>query len=187
MAEMEEKQKTSLARVLWFTGLSGSGKSTIALALKSRLEGEGRHVRVIDGDDVRSKEHKHLGFSREDIEENNRLIAQMCKRLQPEFDYILVPIISPLRESRENARRELGGAFVEVYVNASLETCMRRDAKGLYKKALSGRIKNFIGVDPHTPYEPPENPDVVINTEKDSVGESVEKIMKRLGIGDEMG
>jgi len=174
---MTEKNHPHDAVVLWFSGLSGSGKTTIAKELMRRMEGKGKKVRIIDGDDIRNSEHKHLGFSREDILENNRLIVELCKKSLREYDCILVPIISPFAISRENARKELGKAFVEVYVNAGLEACVRRDVKGLYKKALAGQIKNFIGVDKDTPYEPPKNPEVVIYSEKDNVDESVGKVM----------
>src|SRR3989338_2805235 len=122
------------AKVLWFTGLSGSGKTTIALALQKELEKRNKKFKVFDGDVVRQKLHKHLGFTPEDIKENNRLIAELCLKQINKYDFILVPIISPFRESRENARKILGNSFIEVYVKALLETVIERDVKVYYKK-----------------------------------------------------
>jgi adenylyl-sulfate kinase len=169
-----------MGKVLWFTGLSGSGKTTIALELKKRLEAQGARVEVIDGDDVRRKLHKHLGFSREDIRENNRLIAEMAKARAHEYDIILIPIISPYREDRATARSIIGDDFCEVFISAPLEECIRRDVKGLYGKALSGEIDNFIGMSESNPYEPPLKPDIEIPTDTMDVRESVERLISFL-------
>lgn len=152
------------ANILWFTGLSGSGKSTLANALAQRLGREGCKVRVIDGDDVRRLTHQHLGFTPEDIRENNRLILELCIKLLPEFDFILVPVISPFEQTRQNARQKLGKSYHEVYVKCSLDEVFRRDAKGLYQKALKGEIDYFIGIDPRVPYEEPSSPELVLDT-----------------------
>ncbi len=165
----------SMAKVLWFTGLSGSGKTTIAESLKEEFENKGKKVRIFDGDFVRNNLHKHLGFSEEDIKENNRLIADLCKQELNNCDYIFVPIISPFRESRESARNIFGKDFVEVFVNCSLEDCIKRDTKGLYSKAACGEISNMIGI--HVPYEAPENPEIELNTASESVEESVKKVL----------
>src|SRR3989338_3893085 len=109
------------AKVLWFTGLSGSGKTTIALALQKELEKRNKKVRIFDGDIVRQELHKHLGFTPADIKENNRLISELCLKHINDFDFILVPIISPFTESRKKARTLLGKSFIEIYVKAPLE------------------------------------------------------------------
>ncbi|MFZ1970833.1 MAG: adenylyl-sulfate kinase [Candidatus Nanoarchaeia archaeon] len=164
-----------MTQVLWFTGLSGSGKSTITDLLRKKFDNLGKSYEIFDGDDVRERLHKHLGFTPEDIKENNRLIVELCKDSMGIVDYILVPIISPFKESREMARRVLGDNFIEIYVKCSYEECKKRDVKGLYAKAEIGEIKNFIGL--HVPYEPPESPEVEINSTKENVEESVKKIL----------
>ncbi len=163
--------------VVWFTGLSGSGKSTIANALKKRLEEKGKTVETLDGDVVREKLHRHLGFSREDIGENNRLIAELAKKSSA--DVVLVPVIAPYREDREMARKIIGKCFFELYVNAPLHECIRRDAKGLYKKAQAGEIDLIGFIGPNT-YEAPETPDIEVTTLGTSVAENVEEIMNLL-------
>ena len=170
------------AAVLWFSGLSGSGKTTIANELKKKIENRGYTVRVFDGDDIRNSEHKHLGFTREDIEENNRLIAQLCLKNIDGYDFILVPIISPFLKSREMAREILGDSFIEIYIKASLDECMRRDVKGLYKKALRGEIEHFIGISVDVQYEIPKDPEVIVETQKENVDESVEKIVSYMNM-----
>ena len=152
--------------VAWFTGLSGSGKSAIAERAAEILRAEGRSVKILDGDAVRSVTHRHLGFSPEDIRENNRLVSLLCLESLPEFDVVLVPIISPFRDSREAARRLLGEAYAEVYVKASLQEVMKRDPKGLYTAVREGELTGFIGVDENVPYEPPESADLVLDTEQ---------------------
>ncbi len=165
-------------KVLWFTGLSGSGKSTITEILKKEFDKLGESYQVFDGDDVRTKLHKHLGFSPTDIKENNRLIIKLCKEQMGKVNYILVPIISPFKESRIMARQAFGNNFIEIYLDCSYEECKKRDIKGLYKKADAGEIENFIGL--HVPYEPPENPEVRIESYKESVIDSVNKILNIL-------
>ncbi|MBF0510808.1 MAG: adenylyl-sulfate kinase [Candidatus Omnitrophica bacterium] len=165
-------------KILWFTGLSGSGKTTIANGFFKKLEAQGQKIKIIDGDAVRGTLHKDLGFSPADIKENNRRIALMCQENVGQWDYILVPVISPFRESRDFARKLLGGAFVEVYIKTSLEECIRRDPKGLYKKALAGDIENFIGISKNTPYEGPKNPEVVVDTACEDIDAGVERIIR---------
>jgi adenylyl-sulfate kinase len=152
--------------VAWLTGLSGAGKSTIARRAAELLESEGHRVLVLDGDAVRSTISPNLGFSREDIYENNRRFIVLCRESIPDYDFLLVPKISPFREHRAETRRELGTAFVEVYVQASLDEVTRRDPKGLYRKARNGELTGMVGVAPEVPYEAPDDAEVVLDTEK---------------------
>lgn len=161
--------------VVWFTGLSGSGKSTIAEALKKKLQQQNKSVEILDGDVVRNTIHKKFSFSREDIRENNKLIAELARKST--VDIVLVPIISPYREDRMMAKSIIGKEFVEVFINCPLEQCIKKDVKGLYKKALAGEINDFIGIATSNPYEYPENPDIEIKTDVLSVDESVHKIL----------
>ena len=163
---------------LWFTGLSGSGKTAIALALKERLEAQNKTVEMIDGDVVREKFHPTLGFSREDIRTNNRLIAQLAK--ESHADFVLVPVISPYREDRQMARSIIGSKFKELFVHCPLEHCIQRDVKGLYQKALRGEINNLIGLAESNPYEPPERPELLVDTATQTISESVAKILRQL-------
>lgn len=169
-----------MGKIIWFTGLSGSGKTTIAKELSKCLKAAGKKVKMLDGDAVRKIKHKHLGFSRQDIQENNRLIAKMAKIASKGFDFVLVPIISPYSEDRMMARKLIGNDFIEFYINASLEDCIKRDVKGLYEKALKGEIENFIGVSSNNPYQPPKNADLEVNTADLSLEKSVEKIFNFL-------
>ena len=156
-------------RVAWLTGLSGAGKSTIARRVAEALEEEGQRVLVLDGDAVRATVSPTLGFSRDDIHENNRRFIDLCIKSMPDYDFLLVPKISPFRDDRAETRRELGSAFVEVYVHASLDEVSRRDPKGLYQKARDGVLKGMVGVAPEVPYEPPEHAELVLHTEKLSI------------------
>jgi len=171
-----------MAQVLWFTGLSGSGKTTIAENLKKKLESISKTVKILDGDDVRETLHKHLGFSPEDIMENNRLISDLCVSTIKDYDFILVPIISPFKESRKKARAQLKDFFTEVYIKCNLDACIKRDVKRHYKKALSGEIENFIGIAKENPYEPPENPELTLDTQLETLEDSIKKILKYLGL-----
>lgn len=169
-----------MGKVVWFTGLSGSGKTTIALELKKQLENSGKIVEILDGDVVRETLHKNLGFSREDIRENNRLIAGLAKELSSKTDYILVPIISPYKEDRAMVRKIISDDFIELFVNTPLQKCINRDVKGLYKKALAGEIDDFIGIAESNPYQPPNNPEIEIFTANQNLQDSVKQILEKL-------
>ncbi|HEX6555364.1 MAG TPA: adenylyl-sulfate kinase [Ktedonobacteraceae bacterium] len=162
---------------IWFTGLSGAGKSTLAEVIERRLKDQGRNVEILDGDIVRTHLSKGLGFSREDRDTNIKRIAFVSSLLTRNGVVCISAAIAPYREAREWARREIGD-FVEVYLKCPIEVCRRRDVKGLYKLVDEGKIKNFTGVD--DPYEEPENPELVIETDKESVGESVSRIFAKL-------
>jgi adenylyl-sulfate kinase len=162
---------------VWFTGLSGSGKSTLARVLADRLEERGHSVQVLDGDEVRQRLTKGLGFSKEDREENISRIAFVANAIVKAGGVAITCAISPYRESREKARAEIG-RFIEVYVATPLQECIKRDVKGLYKKALAGEIANFTGVS--DPYEPPLNPEVTIPTQTLSVDQSLDLIVAKL-------
>ena len=165
-----------MAKIFWFTGLSGAGKSTVASETAARLRAAGKKVRILDGDDVRNRLHRHLGFSTADILENNRLIAELCIEARDGADAILVPIISPLDEARAIARALLGADFRLVYFSAPLSHVERADVKGLYEKARTGAIDNMIGVADTNPYEPPSDADLEI----DISAERPERSAKRL-------
>jgi len=162
---------------IWFTGLSGSGKSTLSEVIEQRLKGQGRNVEILDGDIVRTHLSKGLTFSREDRDTNIKRIAFVCKLLSRNGVVCISAAISPYSEAREWARKEIS-AFVEIYVKCPLEVCRQRDVKGLYKLVDEGKIKNFTGVD--DPYEEPEHPEIVIETDKETIEESVERIFARL-------
>lgn len=169
-----------MSTVLWFTGLSGSGKTTIALALQKELEAQGKTVALLDADVVRSTLHKNLGFSREDIRENNRLIAELAKEEAQTHDFVLVPIISPYREDRAMVRSIIGKEFIELFVNSSLNECIKRDVKGLYKRALAGEINNFIGIADSNPYEPPLSVEIEVDTTDKTVEETTTDVISSL-------
>ncbi|MDN5928725.1 MAG: sulfate adenylyltransferase subunit CysN [Hyphomicrobiales bacterium] len=167
--------KAQRPSVLWFTGLSGSGKSTIANLLEKKLHAAGRHTYILDGDNVRHGLNRDLGFTEGDRVENIRRVAEVARLMADAGLIVLVSFISPFRAERRMARELMGeGEFVEVFVDTPFEECARRDPKGLYKRALSGEIKNFTGVD--SPYEAPENADVHLATEGRSPEEMVEAL-----------
>ncbi len=165
---------------LWFTGLSGAGKSTIAHLVGPELERRGHLVEYLDGDVVRTHLSKGLGFSKEDRDTNIERIGWVASRLTRHGAAVLVSAISPYEETRQRARAmvEEHGPFVEVFVRASVEECARRDTKGLYAKAFAGEIKGFTGVD--DPYEEPSAPEVVIDTETQTPMESAELVVAKL-------
>jgi adenylylsulfate kinase len=165
---------------LWFTGLSGAGKTTIAELVGPQLEEGGRLVEYLDGDVVRTRLSKGLGFSKEDRDTNIERIGWVASRLTRQGAAVLVSAISPYEETRQKARDlvEEWGTFVEVHVATSVEECARRDVKGLYEKAFKGEIKGFTGVD--DPYEDPSNPDVRIDTEQHEPEESAQLILQHL-------
>jgi len=162
---------------LWFTGLSGAGKSTLARRMEALFRERNLKVEVLDGDVVRTNLSKGLGFSKEDRDTNIRRIGFVCKLLTRNDVIAIAAAISPYREIRDEIRRDIGN-FVEVYVRCPLEALMERDVKGLYKKALAGEITNFTGVS--DPYEEPLNPEVVVDTDRETVDESVAKIVATL-------
>ncbi len=162
---------------LWFTGLSGAGKSTLAAAVSAELRGRGVPVEVLDGDELRQNLSKGLGFSREDRDTNIRRIGYVAKLLARNGVAVITAAISPYRAIRDEVRQEIG-AFVEVYVKASLDECIRRDTKGLYARALEGEISQFTGVS--DPYEEPLAPELVIDTEREEVAESASRVIDRL-------
>jgi adenylylsulfate kinase len=160
---------------LWFTGLSGSGKTTITNLLVKELRKREVPLEVLDGDIVRENLSKGLGFSKEDRDTNIRRIAFVANLLSRHGVPVITAAISPYREIRNEAREMMDDRFIEVYAKASVETCEARDVKGLYAKARAGEIKEFTGVS--DPYEPPENPEIVIETEQLSPEESAEQIL----------
>lgn len=162
---------------LWFTGLSGSGKTTLARAVERVLRDRGLKVEVLDGDIVRTNLSKGLGFSKEDRDTNIKRIGFVCKLLTRNGVVAIGSAISPYREVRDVVRRDIG-SFVEVYCRCPLDVLVERDAKGLYKKALAGEIENFTGVS--DPYEEPLDPEVTVDTDQESIEESVAKIIGRL-------
>jgi adenylyl-sulfate kinase len=162
---------------IWFTGLSGAGKTTISRRLETMLREAGQKVEVLDGDVVRTNLSKGLGFSKEDRDTNIRRIGFVCGLLTRNDVVTIAAAISPYRVVREEVRAMIG-QFVEVYVKCSIDELVRRDVKGLYAKALRGEIQNFTGVS--DPYEPPLDPEVVVETDRETVEESVQKIMQKL-------
>lgn len=164
------------ATVFWFTGLSGAGKTTLALALRERLTMDGRIVLIFDGDDVRKRLHRHLGFTPEDIRLNNQLIAKLCEEMRGDADLILVPIISPYSDSREFVRSLLAPDFHEIHVSAQLTVLKKRDTKGLYSASQRGEIDNLIGVAPNSPYEPPNRAELTIYTDQEPIEQSIQRL-----------
>ncbi len=162
---------------VWFTGLSGAGKSTLAEKLYRELERSEMKVEMLDGDIVRTNLSKGLGFSKEDRDTNILRIGFVASLLTRNGVAVIVSAISPYRGARDQVRRQIGD-FVEVYVHATVEECARRDVKGLYAKALAGEITGFTGVD--DPYEPPENPELVIDTMSQTPDESLREVMDKL-------
>jgi adenylylsulfate kinase len=162
--------------LIWFTGLSAAGKSTIAHCVEKELFQRDIRTYVLDGDNVRHGLNSNLGFSREDRKENIRRIVELSKLLVDAGIVVLAAFISPYREDREYIRKRFeGDNFLEIYVKCSLEECEKRDPKGQYKKARAGIIENYTGVS--APYEEPENPDLIINTEKMTIEDSVRSIV----------
>jgi adenylyl-sulfate kinase len=164
--------------VVWFTGLSGSGKSTIANALEARLNAAGRLSYLLDGDNVRLGLNSDLGFSEEDRKENNRRVAHVAQLLWDANVLTLVSFISPFRRERDSARQLIGADFIEIHVDAPIAECEKRDPKGLYVRARKGEIAQFTGIS--SPYEAPEHPDLTLHTESETVDQSVDKIMETL-------
>jgi len=174
-----EKRNGHKGCVVWLTGLSASGKSTIAVEVEKKLFDLGFHVYLLDGDNVRYGLNKDLGFSPEDREENIRRIAELSNLFRNAGFIVLSAFISPYKKDRNVAREMIdGGRFIETYIKCSIEECANRDPKGLYKKAFAGEIKEFTGIS--APYEAPEKPELVVDTEKLNIEESAKIIIKKL-------
>lgn len=178
---LQREDKESLlhqqARAIWLTGLSGSGKSTIASSMERALSKRNFLTQVLDGDNIRAGINNNLGFSDEDRTENIRRIAEINKLFVNCGIITINSFISPTKSIRKMARKIIGkDNFIEVYVNAPIEVCEQRDTKGLYKRARRGEIQNFTGVD--APFDPPENPDVELKTNIESIEESIEKALR---------
>ncbi len=175
-----EKTMQSIYSVMtiWLTGLPSSGKTTIGRKLAYRLEIQRIKAVYLDGDDIRKTVNKDLGFSDEDRKENIRRTVELVKLLNRLGIIVIAGFISPFRMMREDAKKKIGGAFFEVYVNAPLEVCEKRDVKGMYKQARKGELPGFTGVG--APYEPPEYPDIEVRTDLEDVETSVSRILVRL-------
>tara|TARA_B100000900_G_scaffold245696_1_gene208937 strand:- start:25464 stop:26066 length:603 start_codon:yes stop_codon:yes gene_type:complete len=166
--ELKELRNDHKSKVIWFTGLSGSGKSTVANATEKLLHDMGLQTYILDGDNVRMGLNKDLGFSPKDRTENIRRITEVAKLFADSGSIVLTAFISPYKEDRNSAREIISDEdFIEVFVNADLSVCESRDPKGLYKKARSGEIKGFTGID--APYEEPINPELVVETDKHDI------------------
>ncbi|MEW4527143.1 MAG: adenylyl-sulfate kinase [Maioricimonas sp. JB045] len=175
-SEERKRLKGHKGCVLWFTGLSGAGKSTIANTVDHKLHALGKHTYLLDGDNIRHGLNKNLGFSAEDRAENIRRIGEVAKLFADSGTITLTAFISPYRVDRDNVRALLDdGEFVEIYVKASLETCEDRDPKGLYKKARAGEIKGFTGID--DPYEEPEKPELVLDSDGKGIDELADEVV----------
>lgn len=174
-----EKQNRHRSVIVWYTGLSGSGKSTVAHAVEEELHQAGCRTFVFDGDNVRHGLCVNLGFSEEDRHENIRRIGEMAKLFIEAGVIAMTAFISPFRADREGVRALVSeNDFIEIYCDSALEICEERDVKGLYKRARAGEIKNYTGIS--SPYEAPENPDLILDTAGDSVETNVEKVLNLL-------
>jgi adenylylsulfate kinase len=172
--QKREKVSGHKGMVLWFTGLSGSGKSTIANTLDDKLNVLGKRTYILDGDNIRLGLNKDLGFSPEDRQENIRRISEVAKLFADSGAIVMTAFISPYKKDRDAARKLIGDDFNEIFVDTKLEECIKRDPKGLYKKAFSGEIKNFTGID--APYEKPSDPELTVKNL--SVVDSVNLLLK---------
>ncbi len=177
MRKSKEKLLNQRAKVIWMSGLSCAGKSTIAAELEKELFKRGYVTQILDGDNIRMGLNKNLGFTDEDRVENLRRIAELSKLFINCGIITINSFISPTEESRKSAKSIIGeDDFIEVYINAPIEVCEQRDTKGLYKKARQGLIKNFTGID--SLFEPPKNPDIEIRTDLLTIKESIDKLVK---------
>ncbi len=161
--------------VLWFTGLSGSGKSTVAVALESRINQAGKLSYLLDGDNVRLGLSSDLGFSEPDRKENNRRVAHVARLLWDANVITLVSFISPFRVEREFSRKLIGSDFIEIFVDTPMAICETRDPKGLYVKARKGEIAHFTGIS--SPYEAPDHPEITLHTDRETLDQSLDRIM----------
>jgi bifunctional enzyme CysN/CysC len=180
-AERRAKRNQHRGAVIWLTGLSGAGKSTIARALEKELFQLSMHTYVLDGDNLRHGLNANLGFAPEDRAENIRRVSEVAKLMADAGTVVITSFISPYRNDRARARAialQAGAEFVEIFVDAPLAVCEQRDPKGLYQKARAGELKGFTGID--APYEPPEDPEITVRTDQQSPGESVDAILVEL-------
>ena len=175
-AEARRERNRQAGGVLWFTGLPGAGKTTLALALEQRLFEAGAQVYVLDGDAVRRRLSSDLGFTPADRSENIRRIGEVAALFADAGLITIAALISPYRSDRARARQAAGGAFHEIYIKAPLEICEARDPKGHYRRARAGELADFTGVS--APYEAPEAPDLIIETDKLTVEESLARVME---------
>ena len=177
--EERAAQKQQKPCILWFTGLSGSGKSTVANAVEAKLFSLNKHTFLLDGDNVRHGLNKGLTFSEEDRIENIRRVGEVAKLFVDSGMIVLTAFISPFQKDRQMVRDLMEvGEFVEVFIDAPIETCEQRDPKGLYKKARAGEIKNFTGID--SPYEAPESAEVVVKNDGISIEEAADRVITYL-------
>tara|TARA_Y100001954_G_scaffold227566_1_gene270803 strand:+ start:243 stop:845 length:603 start_codon:yes stop_codon:yes gene_type:complete len=177
--ELKEIRNNHKSRVIWFTGLSGSGKSTVANATEKLLHDMGLQTYILDGDNVRMGLNKDLGFSPQDRTENIRRITEVAKLFADSGSIVLTAFISPYREDRNSARQIISDDdFIEVFVSADISVCESRDPKGLYKKARAGEIKGFTGID--APYEEPVNPELIVETDKYDILECANQVIDYL-------
>ena len=175
------KIKNQAPVCLWMTGLSGAGKSTLANALEQELNRKGKHTYILDGDNLRHGLNSDLGFSEADRNENVRRAAEMAKLMVDAGLIVIVGLISPFKKERDWARSLFKpNQFKEIHISTSLQECEQRDTKGLYKKARRGEVKDFTGID--SPYEAPENPDVMVDTQNKTVEECVHMILQKVGL-----
>jgi len=163
--------------IIWFTGLSGSGKTTLSKQLQKILESKGFSVLHVDGDIFRKENKNKNSFSKKEILRNNYGIISYCKSLIKNHDFIIVSVISPFQETRQKAKKIFKKDYVEVFLYCSMEELLKRDTKKLYKRAMVGEINNLIGFSKESPYEIPQAPDLMIDTSKENVGESLKKII----------
>ena len=175
------KIKHQTPMCLWMTGLSGAGKSTLANALEQELNKMDKHTYIMDGDNLRHGLNSDLGFSEADRNENVRRAAEAAQLMVDAGLIVIVGLISPFKKERDWARSLFkDNQFKEIFISTSLQECEQRDTKGLYKKARKGEVKDFTGID--SPYEPPENPDVIIDTQDKSVSECVQLILEKVNL-----
>jgi adenylylsulfate kinase len=175
------KIKHQTPMCLWMTGLSGAGKSTLANALEQELNKQGKHTYILDGDNLRHGLNSDIGFSEADRNENVRRAAEAAKLMVDAGLIVIVGLISPFKKERDWARSLFkDNQFKEIFISTSLQECEQRDTKGLYKKARQGELKDFTGID--SPYEPPENPEVIIDTQDKSVAECIQLILEKANL-----
>lgn len=178
--EQREKILKQRSKLLWFTGLSGSGKSTVANSVAAELNAKSKLTYLLDGDNIRHGVNSDLGFSIEDRTENIRRIGEIGKLFVDAGIITLACFISPLIEERQKVRELLGEDFIEIFIDCPIEECEKRDPKNLYKKARVGEIKEFTGIT--SPYEKPQNPEIIVNTSELAIKECTDKILEYLGI-----